>query len=102
MLVAGWQYLQYPEKLSFEILRVIRPQGKFIISFSNRAFWNKSPRIWIESSDNQRIKYVTDVLKAQGWSIDRIINEPSKTSFLKKILNVTPDPFFCVIATNAN
>jgi len=45
LMVAAWQYLQYPENLSREIVRILSNQGKFIISFSNRAFWHKAPNI---------------------------------------------------------
>ena len=51
LIVAGWQYLQYPENVALELKRIIRPKGKLIISFSNRAFWTKatasSPRVSI-------------------------------------------------------
>ena len=39
LMVAAWQYLQYPENLTKEIARILNDQGKFIIAFSNRAFW---------------------------------------------------------------
>ena len=38
LIVAGWQYLQYPEKVSLELSRVIKSDSLLIISFTNRAF----------------------------------------------------------------
>ena len=102
LLTAGWQYLQYPEKISSEMLRIVKPKGKFIISFSNRAFWEKSPNIWINSSDQARIDYISAVLLAQGWSIDNtIIEQPSSPNILS-IFGHSQDPFFSVIATKLN
>ena len=34
LMVAAWQYLQYPEEIALELKRVIRPSGQLIISFS--------------------------------------------------------------------
>ena len=98
LLVAAWQYLQYPENVAEEIFRITKPNGKIIISFSNRAFWSKSPNIWVESSDNERIKYISNVLSAQGWSIDKTYS----FYFNQKTINIfknTSDPFFAVVAS---
>ena len=62
LMVAAWQYLQYPENLSKEIARVLSNKGKILISFSNRAFWHKAPNIWTTSSEEERLKYVRKVL----------------------------------------
>ena len=98
LMVAAWQYLQYPENLTKEIARVLSDQGKFIISFSNRAFWHKSPNIWTKSTEEERVKYVRKVLITNGFNEPKIIkkfNEPALNifNFLSK------DPFYCLIAT---
>ena len=98
LMVAAWQYLQYPENLTREIVRILSHQGKLIISFSNRAFWHKAPNIWTSSNDEERIKYVRKVLISNGFNEPRIIkkfNEPALNifNFFSK------DPFFCLIAT---
>ena len=98
LLVAGWQYLQQPELVSSEILRVVKPKGLFIISFSNRAFWAKASNIWINSNDIQRIDYVTKVLKAQGWSIKAIKKDLTNISSLYSLFSTVSDPFYSVIA----
>ena len=98
LMVAAWQYLQYPENLTREIKRILSNHGKFIISFSNRAFWHKAPNIWTSSTEEERIKYVRKVLISNGFNEPRIIkkfNEPPLNifNFFSK------DPFYCLIAT---
>ena len=75
LIVAGWQYLQYPEKVSLELSRVIKSDSLLIISFTNRAFWTKAPNIWTYSSEEKRIEYVTNVLTSNGWRIEKVLNE---------------------------
>jgi len=98
LMVAAWQYLQYPENLTREISRILRNKGKFIIAFSNRAFWHKAPNIWTSSTEEERVIYVRKVLISNGFNEPKIIKkftEPAINifNFLKK------DPFYCLIAT---
>ena len=96
LMVAAWQYLQYPEKIAEEISRVLNKKGKFIISFSNRAFWHKAPNIWTYSSENERINYVRNVLLANGFSEPRVVKKFTEENLLLPFLN--RDPFYCVLA----
>ncbi len=100
LIVAGWQYLQYPENVAFELSRIIKTDSLLIISFSNRAFWSKAPNIWTYSSDDKRIEYVKDVLLTNGWRIEKIIKEKTKEKKLLGFYSVESDPFFSVIARN--
>ena len=98
LMVAAWQYLQYPENLTKEISRILSNKGKIIVSFSNRAFWHKAPNIWTTSTEDERVQYVRKVLISNGFKEPRIIkkfNEPDLNifNFFKK------DPFYCLIAT---
>ena len=98
LMVAAWQYLQYPENLTNEISRILSDKGKIIVSFSNRAFWHKAPNIWTTSTEDERVQYVRKVLISNGFKEPRIIkkfNEPDLNifNFFKK------DPFYCLIAT---
>lgn len=98
LMVAAWQYLQYPENLTKEISRILSDKGKIIVSFSNRAFWHKATNIWTRSTEDERVQYVRKVLISNGFKEPRIIkkfNEPYLNifNFFKK------DPFFCLIAT---
>ena len=100
LMVAAWQYLQYPENLTKEIARILNDEGKIIISFSNRAFWHKAPNIWTTSNEDERLKYVRKVLITNGFKEPRIIKKFNNESF-----NFLPflknDPFYCLIARKA-
>ena len=100
LIVAGWQYLQYPEKVSLELSRVIKSDSLLIISFTNRAFWTKAPNIWTYSSEVKRIEYVKNVLSANGWLIEKIYNEKTHVNRIFGFYSVESDPFFSVIARN--
>ncbi len=100
LIVAGWQYLQYPEKVSLELSRVIKSDSLLIISFTNRAFWTKAPNIWTYSSEEKRIEYVTSVLTSNGWRIEKILNEKTQDKKLFGFYTLESDPFFSVIARN--
>ena len=102
LIVAGWQYLQYPELITKELTRIVKDKGKIIVSFTNRAFWHKSPNIWTYSSDFARLNYVCSILEDNGWSIKEKISVDSVTKGLKKIFSISNDPFLSVIATNNN
>ena len=100
LIVAGWQYLQYPEKVSLEVSRIIKSDSLLIISFTNRAFWTKAPNIWTYSSEEKRIEYVTSVLTANGWRIEKVLNEKTQDKKLFGLYSSESDPFFSVIARN--
>ncbi len=100
LIVAGWQYLQYPEKVSLELSRIIKSNSLLIISFTNRAFWSKAPNIWTYSSEEKRIEYVTSILSANGWRIEKIFNEKTKDKKLFGFYSEDSDPFFSIIARN--
>ena len=97
LMVAAWQYLQYPENLASEISRILKNKGKFLVSFSNRAFWHKAPNIWTTSTEEERLKYVRKVLISNGFKEPRIIKKFNINTF-----NFLPflksDPFYCLIA----
>ncbi len=98
LMVAAWQYLQYPETLTKEIARILNDEGKFLVSFSNRAFWHKAPNIWTTSTEEERLKYVRKVLISNGFKEPKIIKKFNDETF-----NFLPffknDPFYCLIAS---
>ncbi len=100
LIVAGWQYLQYPENVSLELSRIIKSNSLLIISFTNRAFWTKSPNIWTYSSEEKRIEYVYGILESNGWRIEKIIKEKTYEKKLLGLYTSESDPFFSVIAKN--
>tara|TARA_Y100000589_G_scaffold327226_1_gene368634 strand:+ start:2207 stop:2848 length:642 start_codon:yes stop_codon:yes gene_type:complete len=100
-MVAAWQYLQYPEKISKEISRILAKKGKLIISFSNRAFWSKAPNIWTYSTEEERLIYVRNILVANGFNEPKIIKKFTSKSY-SFIPFLNNDPFYCVIAERSN
>lgn len=99
LIVASWQYLQYPEAVSLEVNRVVKPNGKIIVSFSNRAFWTKATRVWLDSNDKERIDYIIQVLSSNGWTFDEKIIDYNSRDNILSLLGFSSDPFFSVIAT---
>ena len=102
LIVAGWQYLQYPEFIAKELSRISVNGGKLIISFSNRAFWNKATMIWSESTDFQRIEYISKVLNNNGWKVEKVITESDKKPRIMGLFSIQNDPFFSVISNKLN
>ena len=80
LIVAGWQYLQQPEAVAAELLRVVRPRGEVIVAFSNRMFFQKASQIWTDGSDREHLAYVAEVFTAQGWPTPQLVATPSRST----------------------
>ncbi len=98
LIVAGWQYLQYPEAVAEELLRVVRPKGQVIVAFSNRMFFQKAPQIWTDGGDRDHLATVARVLMAQGWPRPELIAEDTPAAGPLGWIGAKGDPFFAVIA----
>ena len=101
LIVAGWQYLQQPEAVAAELLRVVRPRGEVIVAFSNRMFFQKAPQIWTEGGDRDHLATVAKVLLAQGWSMPQLLAEETPAPGVLGWIGGKGDPFFAVIAAKA-
>jgi len=99
LVVAGWQYLQQPEAIAAELLRVVRGGGVLIIAFSNRMFAQKAPRIWLEGTDRDRLASVAQVIIAQGWPRPELLAEATRHPGPRGWVGGKGDPFFAVVAT---
>ena len=99
LIVAGWQYLQYPEAVAAELWRITRPGGQLIVAFSNRMFITKVPQVWADGSDRDHLASVAEVLMAQGWPRPELLAEPTRATGWKGLIGGAGDPFFAVIAT---
>ena len=98
LVVAGWQYLQQPEAIAAELLRITRPGGQLIVAFSNRMFFTKAPQVWTDGSDRDHLAYVAEVLIAQGWPRPTLLAETTRAQGLPGLIGAKGDPFFAVIA----
>ena len=56
------EYLTRPREIISEISRVLVPEGKIMLSFSNRWFPPKVTRLWLELHDFERMGLVLDYL----------------------------------------
>ena len=99
LITAGWQYLQQPEAIAAELLRILRPGGQLLVAFSNRMFAQKAPQIWLEGSDQDHLLVVARVLMAQGWPRPELVAESTRSSGPLGWLGGQGDPFFAVIAS---
>ncbi|MDE0043425.1 MAG: methyltransferase domain-containing protein [Candidatus Poribacteria bacterium] len=58
ILTASVQYLTQPVTIFREVRRILRPNGPFIVIFSNRMFITKAVAIWRMTSDEGHIDLV--------------------------------------------
>jgi SAM-dependent methyltransferase len=90
------QYLQYPDAIFAEILRVLQPGGVAIISFSNRMFPHKAINAWRDGSDEQHLELVANYFRATpGFCEPKIVAH--RGGGMLPWLNLT-DPFYSVMA----
>jgi len=54
------EYLTAPNKIFNEVSRILKPHGRFVISFSNRWFPTKAARLWNNLHDFERIGVVIE------------------------------------------
>ncbi|WCJ21223.1 S-adenosyl-L-methionine-dependent methyltransferases superfamily protein [Euphorbia peplus] len=106
------QYLQQPEKVFAEVLRVLRPGGVFIVSFSNRMFYDKAISAWRDGSAYSRVQLVVQYFQSvQGFTEPEIVRKLSaaqpqqdKSPFdwflglIRGLSSVGSDPFYAVLA----
>ncbi len=64
----GVQYLQRPVEVFAEVLRVLRPNAPFLISFSNRCFATKAVAIWRSLDARGHAALVSLYLERTGFS----------------------------------
>ncbi|GAV84452.1 Methyltransf_11 domain-containing protein [Cephalotus follicularis] len=105
------QYLQQPEEVFAEVFRVLRPGGVFIVSFSNRLFYEKAINAWREGSAYCRLQLVVQYFQCvEGFTQPKIIRkvqgaggareDKSPFGWIMRLLGLLSgsDPFYAVIA----
>lgn len=60
------EYITQPSALFDEVARILRPGGRFIISFSNRWFPTKAIKVWNDLHDFERIGLVMELFIASA------------------------------------
>ncbi|XP_009798359.1 uncharacterized protein [Nicotiana sylvestris] len=108
------QYLQQPEKVFAEVFRGLKPGGVFIVSFSNRLFYEKAISAWRDSTGYGRVQLVVQYFQCvQGFTQPEVIRKlptekdgaaPQNQWPLNWIMQLTgllsssSDPFYAVVA----
>ncbi|CAL5370164.1 unnamed protein product [Camellia sinensis] len=105
------QYLQQPEKVFAEVFRVLRPGGVFIVSFSNRMFYEKAIGAWREGTAYSRVQLVMQYFQCiEGFTEPEIVRKLPATGgaqgdrspfgWIMRLLGLSSgsDSFYAVIA----
>jgi SAM-dependent methyltransferase len=100
LIAVSVQYLQYPEAIFAEIQRILKPGGIFIVSFSNRMFYQKAIAAWRDGTETSRVELVKKYFQSvPGLSEPEVIARQSSVPALLQMLGlVSGDPFYAVLA----
>lgn len=74
------QYMQQPEEVFAEVFRMLKPGGLFIVSFSNRLFYEKAISAWREGTGYSRVQLVVQYFQCvEGFTEPEVVRRlPSK------------------------
>lgn len=64
---ASVEYLVRPLEVYQEVRRLLKPGGKFIVTFSNRWFPTKTISLWPEMHEFERLGLVLQYFRQTGW-----------------------------------
>jgi len=95
VITVSAQYLTKPIDTFHQVGRILRPGGKFIVSFSNRMFPTKAVLIWRNSTDRGRVDLVGTYMEA-AESFEDI-----QAAFLNSNTSPPDDPMYAVYCRKA-
>ena len=79
---ASVQYLQQPECVFAEILRVLKPGGVCIMTFSNRLFYSKAIQAWRNNTAFGRVSLIKQYFNC----VQGMIATCSSATFASKVV----------------
>ena len=68
LITVSVQYLQRPVEVLAELRRVLKPDGRAVVSFSNRCFPTKAVAVWGALDEAGRAGLVATCLKHAGFA----------------------------------
>jgi Methyltransferase domain len=68
MICVSIQYLQQPVAVLRDVVRLLRPGGPLVVSFSNRCFWTKAVAVWRALDDAGHARLVELYLRHAGFA----------------------------------
>jgi len=80
------QYLQYPGAVCSEFSRVLAPDGRVVISFTNRMFPTKAVRAWRVADMAERTSLVESYCQAGGLSVTETVEANPETDPLVAVI----------------
>lgn len=96
VITVSIQYLTRPIEVFQDVNRILKPGGKFLVVFSNRCFFTKAVRIWVESGDGNRMDLVRSYFERAGNY------EEVQAGFLNPETSPPGDPAYVVMARKAS
>jgi SAM-dependent methyltransferase len=87
-------YLVHPVEVFTDLVRVLRPGGLLVCTFSNRCFPTKAVRGWLATSDTEHCSIVSGYFERSGGWNPPVIERRTPATHLG-------DPLFAVWATRA-
>jgi len=87
-------YLTRPVEVFRDVARILRPNGRFVCTFSNRVFPTKAIRAWLQASEADRLTIVAEYFRRS-----RAFGSPTVARRTPK--DHLGDPLFAVWATRA-
>ena len=97
------EYLTQPLAVLREVRRILKPDGKLLITFSNRFFPQKVIMLWKRLHPVERLNWVAQTLHAAGYSeiqtrVERGLKRDTADLYYPQLKEM--DPMFGIVARN--
>lgn len=100
--VVSVDYLIHPLEVFQEVGRILKPDGLFLVIFSNRMFPPKAIKLWKESSEEERVLLVKDYFAATELfkNVEFFVSKgkPRPQDDKYAVMNIPSDPIYALFA----